>query len=80
MTRSTNAVTIKYLLFLSFIVIGWFNGKSAALHLPSLPYSDKRFPELKIGLPFFIITDSDENLIFKTNDYTQTKNMMLFLE
>jgi thiol:disulfide interchange protein DsbD len=41
--------------------------------------ADKRFPELKIGLPFFIITDAKENLIFKTNDYTQTENMILFL-
>ena len=42
--------------------------------------SDKRFPELKIGLPFFIITNAKENLLFKTNDFTQTQNMELFLE
>lgn len=41
---------------------------------------DSRFPELKIGLPFFAIVDSDENLIYKTNDYLATEEMALFLE
>lgn len=41
--------------------------------------SDKRFPELKVGLPFFVITDKDENLLFKTNDYLKTDEMGLFL-
>ncbi|MCB1194205.1 MAG: thioredoxin family protein [Leptospiraceae bacterium] len=37
---------------------------------------DKRFPELKTGLPFFVILDPEENLIFKTNDYLKTKEMI----
>lgn len=41
---------------------------------------DSRFPELKIGLPFFAIVDSDENLIYKTTDYLATDEMALFLE
>lgn len=41
--------------------------------------NDQRFPELKIGLPFFLITDSKENVIYKTNDFTKTENMQLFL-
>ena len=42
--------------------------------------NDERFPELKIGIPFFLITDADGNVIYKTNDYTKTDEMMLFLE
>lgn len=41
---------------------------------------DSRFPELKIGLPFFVITDTEGTLIYKTNDYTKTEEMSLFLE
>ncbi len=41
---------------------------------------DPRFPELKVGLPFFIIMDATGNLLFKTSDYTRTDEMMLFLE
>ena len=41
---------------------------------------DSRFPELKIGLPFFVITDADGNLIYKTNDYLKTEQMAMFLE
>lgn len=41
--------------------------------------NDKRFPELKVGLPFFLITDAKENVIFKTNDFTKTEEMQLFL-
>lgn len=37
---------------------------------------DKRFPELKTGLPFFVITDSKGKVIFKTNDYLKTKEMI----
>ncbi|MFX8731537.1 thioredoxin domain-containing protein, partial [Acinetobacter baumannii] len=33
---------------------------------------DSRFPELKIGLPFFVITDSKGNLLYKTNDYLKS--------
>lgn len=42
--------------------------------------NDPRFPELKIGLPFFIIIDAAGNLLYKTSDYTRTDEMMLFLE
>ncbi len=41
--------------------------------------SDSRFPELKVGLPFFIIMDAAGNMIYKTSDYTRTEEMMLFL-
>ena len=40
---------------------------------------DARFAELKIGLPFFAITDPDGNLLYKTSDYLKTDEMMLFL-
>ncbi|MDO6437814.1 cytochrome c biogenesis protein CcdA [Cyclobacterium sp. 1_MG-2023] len=41
--------------------------------------NDPRFPELKVGLPFFLITDGTGNVIYKTNDYTKTEEMQLFL-
>ncbi len=41
--------------------------------------SDPRFPELAVGLPFFIITDKDGTLLYKTNDFLKTDEMMLFL-
>lgn len=41
--------------------------------------TDERFPELKVGLPFFVITDKDQNLLYKTNDYLKTEEMGLFL-
>jgi thiol:disulfide interchange protein DsbD len=41
---------------------------------------DERFPELKVGLPFFLITNPDGDMIYKTNDYLKTDEMMLFLE
>lgn len=41
---------------------------------------DPRFPELKVGLPFFVIMDADGNLLYKTSDYTRTDEMILFLE
>lgn len=41
--------------------------------------ADSRFPELKVGLPFFIITDKDENLLYKTNDYLKSDEMIMFL-
>ncbi|MEO1548139.1 MAG: cytochrome c biogenesis protein CcdA [Bacteroidota bacterium] len=40
---------------------------------------DPRFPELKVGLPFFVITDTDGNMLYKTNDYLKTDEMALFL-
>ena len=41
--------------------------------------NDSRYPELKVGLPFFIITDAEDHLIYKTSDYTHTEEMLLFL-
>ena len=41
--------------------------------------NDPRFPELKVGLPFFVITDAKGQLLYKTSDYTKSKEMMLFL-
>jgi len=41
--------------------------------------SDTLFPELKVGLPFFIITDKDANLLYKTNDYLKVDEMSMFL-
>lgn len=40
---------------------------------------DPRFPELKVGLPFFVITDTDGNMLYKTNDYLKTEEMAMFL-
>lgn len=42
--------------------------------------ADSRFPELKVGLPFFVVMDSKGNLLFKTSDYTRVDDMALFLE
>jgi len=42
--------------------------------------ADDRFPELKVGLPFFVITNPDGGLLYKTNDYLKTEEMSLFLE
>ena len=42
--------------------------------------SDKRFPELKVGLPFFVIMDNDGNLLYKTSDFTRVDEMLLFLQ
>ncbi len=41
--------------------------------------NDPRFPELKVGLPFFLITDAKENVIYKTNDFKKTDEIKLFL-
>lgn len=41
--------------------------------------NDNRYTELKVGLPFFIIMDTDDHLIYKTSDYTRTEEMLLFL-
>lgn len=41
--------------------------------------NDKRYTELKVGLPFFIIMDTDDHLLYKTSDYTRTEEMLLFL-
>ncbi|MCE9500953.1 MAG: thioredoxin family protein [Leptospira sp.] len=38
--------------------------------------NDKRFPELQIGLPFFVITDSNAEVIFKTTDYLNSNEMI----
>ena len=40
---------------------------------------DSRFPELKIGLPFFVVMDGEEQLLYKTSDYTRTDEMLMFL-
>lgn len=40
---------------------------------------DRRFPELKVGLPFFVITDPHGNLLYKTSDYLKTDEMALFV-
>ncbi len=42
--------------------------------------ADPRFPELKVGLPFFAITDAGGHLLYKTSDFTRTPEMVLFLE
>jgi thiol:disulfide interchange protein DsbD len=41
--------------------------------------SDSRFPELKVGLPFMVITDAEGNLLYKTTDYLRKEDMALFL-
>jgi thiol:disulfide interchange protein DsbD len=41
---------------------------------------DPRFPELKVGLPFFVVTDPRGSLLYKTTDYLKTDEMALFLE
>lgn len=41
--------------------------------------SDSRFPELKVGLPFFVITDAKGSLLYKTSDFTKSDEMALFL-
>jgi thiol:disulfide interchange protein DsbD len=40
---------------------------------------DPRFPELRVGLPFFLITDAKGELLYKTSDFTKTDEMALFL-
>lgn len=42
--------------------------------------ADPRFSELKVGLPFFVITDPGGHLLYKTTDYLKTEEMALFLE
>ncbi len=37
--------------------------------------ADSRYPELKIGLPFFLVLDKNGELIFKTNDYLAIQEM-----
>ncbi|NJK87987.1 MAG: peptide permease [Myxococcales bacterium] len=41
---------------------------------------DPRFPELKVGLPFFLIMTPGRDLLYKTTDYLRTDEMALFLE
>ncbi|WP_367897580.1 cytochrome c biogenesis protein CcdA [Leptospira sp. WS58.C1] len=38
--------------------------------------NDPRFPELKIGLPFFVIFSSDGKVLFKTTNYLNTADMI----
>lgn len=40
---------------------------------------DTRFPELRVGLPFFVITDAKGELLYKTSDFTKTDEMALLL-
>lgn len=40
---------------------------------------DPRFPELRVGLPFFVITDARGELLYKTTDFTKSDEMVLFL-
>jgi thiol:disulfide interchange protein DsbD len=42
--------------------------------------NDERFPELKIGLPFFIIMNEKGNLLYKTNNYLAIEEMILALK
>ncbi|WP_373495451.1 protein-disulfide reductase DsbD family protein [Aquiflexum sp.] len=42
--------------------------------------NDPRYPELQIGIPFFLITDASGDVLYKTNDFTRTEDMILFLE
>lgn len=46
---------------------------------PPCSRSDARFPELRVGLPFFVITDAKGNLLYKTSDFTKTDEMSLLL-
>ena len=41
--------------------------------------NDKGLSELQIGLPFFLITDSNATVLYKTTDYLQTKEMIKVL-
>ncbi len=41
--------------------------------------NDPRFPELKVGLPFLVITDTEGNLLYKTNDYQKSDEIAMFL-
>ncbi|TGK81711.1 protein-disulfide reductase [Leptospira noumeaensis] len=38
--------------------------------------NNPNYPELKIGLPFFLILDADGKMIYKSNDYLDTKGMI----
>ncbi|MBM9591669.1 thioredoxin family protein [Leptospira sp. 201903075] len=38
--------------------------------------NDPNYPELKIGLPFFLILNPEGKMIYKSNDYLDTKGMM----
>lgn len=48
-------------------------------HLFSEYRDSGKFPELSIGLPFFLITDSRGNVLYRTSDFTRTDEMVLFL-
>ncbi|WP_243393373.1 cytochrome c biogenesis protein CcdA [Leptospira perolatii] len=41
---------------------------------------DPRFPELKIGLPFFVIFSADGKVLFKTTNYLNTMDMIRTLK
>ncbi|TGM63887.1 protein-disulfide reductase [Leptospira meyeri] len=38
--------------------------------------NNPNYPELKIGLPFFLILDADGKIVYKSNDYLDTKGMI----
>ncbi|TGL51682.1 protein-disulfide reductase [Leptospira kemamanensis] len=38
--------------------------------------ADPRYPELKIGLPFFLILSPEGKILYKSNDYLDTKGMI----
>lgn len=38
--------------------------------------NDPNYPELKIGLPFFLILNPEGKMIYKSNDYLDTKGMI----
>ncbi|TGL23941.1 protein-disulfide reductase [Leptospira yanagawae] len=38
--------------------------------------NDPNYPELKIGLPFFLILNADGDILYKSNDYLDTKGMI----
>ncbi|MCG6140196.1 protein-disulfide reductase DsbD family protein [Leptospira mtsangambouensis] len=38
--------------------------------------NNPNYPELKIGLPFFLILDANGKMIYKSNDYLDTKGMI----
>lgn len=38
--------------------------------------NDPNYPELKIGLPFFLILNAEGKMIYKSNDYLDTKGMI----
>lgn len=39
-------------------------------------FNNPNYPELKIGLPFFLILDAEGKMLYKSNDYLDTKGMI----